>query len=52
MAKIDDLPRLLIVLRDLVKVTVLMSDITLLKINEIYGDWLGDSIALPEHLCG
>ena len=32
--------------RDLVKVTVLMSDIAFYsKINEVYGEWLGDSIA-------
>ena len=47
LAKIDDLLEAAnSSKRDLVKVTVLMSDITFYsKINEIYGDWLGDSIA-------
>ena len=47
LAKIDDLLEAAnSSKRDLVKVTVLMSDITFnSKSNEIYGDWLGDSIA-------
>ena len=47
LAKIDDLLEAAnSSKRDLVKVTVLMSDIAFYsKINEIYGDWLGDSIA-------
>ena len=47
LAKIDDLLEAAnSSKRDLVKVTVLLSDITFYsKINEIYGDWLGDSIA-------
>ena len=47
LAKIDDLLEVAnSSKRDLVKVTVLMSDIAFYsKINEIYGDWLGDSIA-------
>ena len=47
MAKIDDLLEAAnSSKRDLVKVTVLMSDIAFYsKINEVYGEWLGDSIA-------
>tara|TARA_Y100000766_G_scaffold175396_1_gene150575 strand:- start:1273 stop:1650 length:378 start_codon:yes stop_codon:yes gene_type:complete len=47
LAKIDDLLETAnSSKRDLVKVTVLMSDIAFYsKINEIYGEWLGDSVA-------
>lgn len=46
LAKIDDLLEAAnSSKKDLVKVTVLMSDISFYsKINEIYGDWLGDSL--------
>ena len=47
LAKIDDLLEAAnSSKRDLVKVTVLMSDIEFYsKINEVYGEWLGESIA-------
>ena len=47
LAKIDDLLEAAnSSKRDLVKVTVLMSDIAFYsKINEVYGEWLGNSIA-------
>ena len=48
LAKIDDLLEAAnSSKRDLVKVTVLMSDIAFYsKINEVYGEWLGDSLSL------
>ena len=47
LAKIDDLLEVAnSSKRDLVKVTVLMSDIAFYsEINKIYGEWLGESIA-------
>ena len=47
LAKIDDLLEAAnSSKRDLVKVTVLMSDIAFYsKINEVYGEWISDSIA-------
>ena len=47
LAKIDDLLEAAnSSKRDLVKVTVLMSDIAFYsKINEVYGEWISDSVA-------